>query len=148
MTPRDFLVLVVAATVVVQPRMAAAQVPAEVEIRDGRGSALVRNASRSDVDVEVALWVSDEAGPRVELLDRANVEIWPPEFQLRPGETQTVRFLLAMDAYPANTLLRLETRFIPTDAAAVPTAAGASAAKGAEARLRVVTRLLTKVWIR
>jgi len=146
--PRDYFLLVVAASAVLQPGTAAAQVPAEIEIRDGQGSALVRNASRSDVDVEVALWESDETGERVELIERADADIWPTEFQLQPGETQTVRFLLATDAYPGNTLLRLETRFIPKETAAVPATAGSSTASGAEARLRVVTRLLTKAWIR
>jgi P pilus assembly chaperone PapD len=132
----------------VQANAAVAQVPAEVEIHDGRASTLVRNASRTDVDVEIALWESDETGERVELLRRADVNIWPTDFRLRPGETQTVRLLTAPDAYPANTLLRFETRFIPVEATPVPTTAGSTAPAGAEARLRLVTRILSKVWIR
>lgn len=147
-TPVGCLTLIVAASALTQPRTSAAQVPAELEIRDNRGSALVRNASRSDVDVEVALWESDETSKPVELLESADASVWPTGFRLEPGETQTVRFLVGTDAYPENTLLRLETRFIPVETTPVPTTAGSTATTGAEARLRLVTRILSKVWIR
>jgi P pilus assembly chaperone PapD len=146
--PGGLGVMIFALTAMVQVRAAVAQVPAEVEIRGGRGSTLVRNASRTDVDVEIALWESDETGERVELLEPADVNVWPTEFRLRPGETQTVRLLAAAEAYPANTLLRFEARFIPVETTPIPTAAESTAAAGAEARLRLVTRILSKVWIR
>lgn len=147
-TPVGCLTLIVAASALTLPRTSAAQVPAELEIRDNQGSALVRNASRSAADVEVALWESDETSKPVELLERSDASVWPTEFRLEPGETQTVRFLVGTGAYPENTLLRLETRFIPVEAAPVPTTAGSTAPTGAEARLRLVTRILSKVWIR
>lgn len=150
--------LLVGALVLLGPRTAVAQVSAEVEIRDGTGRALVRNTFRSPVDVEIALWESDETGERVELLRKADANLWPVEFRLQPGETRTVRMLLEVDAYGAGALLRLETRFVPVEPRAVEVAAEASAADGTAARasavdgprahIRIVTRILSKAWVR
>ncbi len=137
-----------AALLVVLTDGVTAQVSADVDIRSGQGSALVRSAFRSAVDVEVALWESDETGEHVKLVRPADVQVWPTEFRLAPGETQTVRFLVDGEAYPPNTLLRLETRFIPADYQPIATAAERSTSRGATARLRIVTRILSKAWIR
>lgn len=146
--PRHWLApLLVTAAALIHPPSAAAQVTGEVEIRDGQGEALVRNASRSTMDVEVAIWESDESGEQVELLRTAAADLWPHEFRLEPGEMQTVRFLVKGDPYPPDTLLRLETRFIPLRAEPIA-ATSAPASAGARAELRIVTRIISKVWIR
>ena len=140
--------LLAAAAVLVHPAVIEAQVTGEVEVRDGAGRGLVRNTSRVVLDVEMALWESDESGPQVELLRPADAAVWPAEVRLEPGETQTIRFLVTGDPYPANTLLRLETRFIPVESAAVPATDGTSVPAGVQAKVRMVTRILSKVWIR
>ncbi|MGH7571097.1 MAG: hypothetical protein ACREMK_04545 [Gemmatimonadota bacterium] len=92
--------------------------------------------------VEVALWESDETGERVRLLQPARANVWPTQFHLRPGEVQTVRFLLPEGAYAPDTLLRLETRLVP-----VPPETQESA-EGTSARLIFATRILSKAWVR
>lgn len=144
------------ACVLLVPSFAPAQITGEVEVRDGYGRALVRNASMGDVDVELALWDSDETGRAVELLRPASANLWPNRFRLSPGETQTVRITIPSDAYVAGTLLRLESRFTPAgpperDGAAEgqPPAEGeAGTGRGARARVVMVTRILSKVWVR
>jgi P pilus assembly chaperone PapD len=140
-------VLVVAVTVLVLPRFLIGQVTGEVDIRGGHGAVLVRNRARSPMDVTVALWESDESGERVQLLGRARANLWPLEFRLRPGESQTVRVLTTGDPYDPGTLLRLETRFIPVAAQQVAGTTG-TPPTGARAEIRIVTRILSKVWIR
>jgi hypothetical protein len=127
---------------------AAAQVSGEVEISDGHGRALVRSAFPSEVRVEIALWESDETGDRVELVRPAAAGLWPVEFRLLPGETQTVRLLLSDGAYPAGTVLRLETRFVPLQPVTVAAAGRASMPDRIDARLTIVTRILSRVLVR
>lgn len=147
--PRHWLApLLVAAAALIHPPSAAPQVTGEVEIREGQGEALVRSSYRSEVGVEVAVWESDETGERVALTRRADVRLWPSEFQLLPGETQTVRFLLDDGVYSSGTMLRLETRFTPARPMPVGSGGAATAPEAVEARLTIVTRILSKIRIR
>jgi P pilus assembly chaperone PapD len=147
--PRHWLApLLVTAAALIHPPSAPGQVEAEVEIQDGQGGTLVRNSYRSEVAVGIAVWESDETGERVALTRKADVLLWPSEFRLLPGETQTVRFLLDDGIYPSGTMLRLETRFTPAQPVPVVGSAGAKAPEAVEARLTIVTRILSKVRIR
>lgn len=119
-----------------------------MQTSEGHGSALVRNAAASEVRVEVALWEADETGDRVELVRPATAGLWPVEFRLLPGETQTVRLLLGDGAYPTGTVLRLETRFVPLEPVTIAAAGGASVPDRIDARLTIVTRILSKVLVR
>jgi len=120
-------------------RPAAAQVSGIVDVRDNQARALVRNTSAHPIRVTVALWESDETGERVQLVRPAQSNVWPNEFELAPGETQTVRITLAVDTYVAGTVLRLETRMIPIRPAARQADAGVNAG------FVLATRVLSKV---
>lgn len=120
-------------------RPAAAQVSGIIDVRDNQARALVRNTSAHPIRVTVALWESDETGERVQLVRMAQSNVWPNEFELAPGETQTVRITLAVDTYVAGTVLRLETRMIPLRPAA------RQADTGVNAGFVLATRVLSKV---
>lgn len=120
-----------------------AQATGVVDIRDRRGHALVRNPSEHPLQVEVALWESNETGDQVELTARARGGVWPTHFELPPRQTQTVRLLLEEDAYGAGQQLRLEVRLTP----APPPADGTAGAGGARGRILLATRILAKVRI-
>lgn len=121
------------------PGPVAAQVSGIVDIRDDNGRALVRNTSAQPVRVTAALWESDETGERVRLVRAAQANVWPAEFELAPGETQTVRLTLTAGSYAAGTVLRLETRMIPIRAVAQQADAGVNAG------FLLATRVLSKV---
>lgn len=120
-------------------RDAGAQVSGFVDIMDDQGRALVRNTSPHPVRVTVALWESDETGESVQLVRAARANVWPTEFELAPGETQTVRVTLVADSYAAGTVLRLETRMIPRPPAV------RQAGDGVSASFVLATRVLSKV---
>ena len=136
-------VLWLAAAVLIPAAPAQAQVTAVVDVIDGHGRAMVRNTSTQSVSVTVALWESDESTGHVQLVRRVRANVWPIEFDLPPGETQVIRISLSDGAYPPETLLRLETRLLPT------TSTGADGPPGGGARTQVIlaTRFLSKVLV-
>lgn len=134
------VILLGALGAIAAPDLGSAQVSGTVVIRDSRGEALVRNPSLGPVRVEVALWESDEAREGVELVRRANGNVWPTAFDLSPGERQVVRVLLSDDSYVAGTVLRLETRLVPHQ----PTQ---HADGNVSAQILLATRILSKVLV-
>lgn len=128
-----------AALALLLPGSAAGQIPTEVRLDDrGTGSTFVR--ARTPARVEVALWTSREDGDSVQLVRRVeSATIWPQTFELAAGGRQTVRLHVPPDSFPPGGVLRLETTLTPRGTGSpVP-------AEGVDARLRVVTRFLTKV---
>lgn len=134
------IILLGALGAIAAPDPATAQVSGTVDIRDSRGQALVRNSTLGSVRVEVALWESNEAREGVELVRRANGNVWPTAFDLAPGERQVVRVLLSDDSYAAGAVLRLETRLVPHQ----PTQ---HADGNVSARILLATRILSKVLV-
>lgn len=116
----------------------------QVEVVDGHGEARVLNRRSVPVEVEVALWESDETGAEVELTQPAEGRVWPTEFSLEPGERQFVRVLVPEDAYPEGQLLRLETVMTPTR----PEQGEGKPADGIKTSIRLAVRTLSKVLIR
>lgn len=120
------------------------QVSAGVEIRDGHGEAHVLNHRSKDVQVEVAIWESQEE-PKVKLLRKAQGKIFPAKFGLAPGEKQTVRILVPDSAYAEDTLLRLETVLTPLEGEQPELT---SAPENVRTELKFAYRFLSRVYIR
>lgn len=106
------------------------------------GTALVQAPRRADVTVEV--WESREE-PEVRLTDPAEATVWPDSFRLAAGERQTVRLRVPRDAYPAGTLLRLETVVAPAPVAEEGATSDGDSSRAVRTRIRFQTRVLSKV---